>query len=129
MKINLNHIFKTIKGETLTQPTLEQRIAALEMQLKNHSVPLPQVPGTEDMTLKEVCLAALQANFDDEKQLSATEKVARYSLATDIFKAKESIELASEEITLLKKLVGKGFTMLIVGQAYELLDPPDSGKQ
>jgi len=123
MKINLDHIFKTIKGEKLTQPSQEQRVAALEMQLKNHNIPLPQVPGTEDMTLKEVCLAALQANFDDEKQLSATEKVARYSLATDIFKAKGSIELASEEITLLKKLIGKGFTVLIVGQAYELLDP------
>ena len=123
MKINLDYIFKTIKGEKLTQPSQEQRVAALEMQLKNHNIPLPQVPGTEDMTLKEVCLAALQANFDDEKQLSATEKVARYSLATDIFKAKGSIELASEEITLLKKLIGKGFTVLIVGQAYELLDP------
>lgn len=129
MKINLNHIFKTIKGEKLTQPSQKQRIAALEMQLKNHNVSLPQVPATEDMTLKEVCLAALQANFDDEKQLSATEKVARYSLATDIFKAKESIELVAEEIALLKKLIGKGFTMLIVGQSYELLDSPDSKKQ
>lgn len=128
MKINLDHIFTTIKGKTLTQPSQEQRIAALEQQLKNHNVPLPQLPAIEDMTLKEVCLAALQANFDDEKQLSATEKVARYSLATDIFKAKGSIELASEEITLLKKLIGKGFTMLIVGQAYGLLDP-NSGKQ
>lgn len=128
MKLNLDHVFKTIEGEKLTQPTQEQKIVALEMQLRNHKVPFPQVLGTEDMTLREVCLAALQANFDDEKNLSATEKVSRYSLATDIFKAKDSLDLASEEITLLKKLIGKGFTMLIVGQAYELLDP-DSVKQ
>jgi len=123
MKINLDYIFKTIKGEKLTQPSQEQRIAVLEMQLKNHNIPLPQIPATEDMTLREVCLAALQAQFEDEKNLNATEKVARYSLATDIFKAKDNIEFTAEEITLLKKLIGKGFTVLIVGQAYELLDP------
>jgi len=123
MKINLDYIFKTLEGKKLTQPSQEDIIAALQMQLKNHKVPFPEIPGTIDMTFRGVCCKVLQAVFDDEKGLNEEEKIRRFSLAIDMVKTKGDFEFNNDEITLLRKLINKGYAMLIVGQVAELCKP------
>ena len=51
------------------------------------------------------------------------EKQKRGKLADKIYSAKDKIDLSAEEITELKKLIGKRETVLAVNRAYELLDP------
>lgn len=101
MKINLNTKLKTLDGRPI----------------KN------QIEGKSDadLDLKIVCTTALLGNYNEN--IDGNEKAKRYQLALDIQKSSDSIDLKSEEITLLKELIGKAFATLIVGQSYDLIDP------
>lgn len=93
MKINFNQPIKNIKGEDI-----------------------------ENLTLKTISVEALLAAFDDERSsLTGEEKVKRYHLATQIH-TNDEIDITVEDISLIKKLIGKGYGALIVGQAWEVLE-------
>jgi hypothetical protein len=94
MKINFNEELRTLEGESL-------------------------VPVT---TLKKCAVEALLANFPGEERLPGEEKAKRWLLATRIYANPENIELKPEDLVLIKKVVGMGYSPLIVGQAWELLD-------
>jgi hypothetical protein len=80
--------------------------------------------GETDFTLGFVASSALLASFPDERDLDGKEKYKRYKLADKISSANGSgVDLSAEEITDLKKLIGKAFAPLVVGRAYDLLDP------
>ncbi|MHB8071516.1 MAG: hypothetical protein ACYDHF_06155 [Candidatus Cryosericum sp.] len=79
-------------------------------------------PGFENVTLATVSLNALMAAYEDERGLSGEEKVKRFDLATAIYAATAPIDLPSELIALIKKLVAKGYGPLIVGQAWKMLE-------
>ena len=99
MEVNVSHAFKNLDGK-----------------------PIKDDEGTE-FTLKMACTNALLANHPNEKDITGTEKARRYNLAMDIHKAKDKIDLRSEDVTLLKELIAKMGSPLVVGQAYEILDP------
>jgi hypothetical protein len=73
-------------------------------------------------TLRGIVVNALLASFEDEKQLSGEEKLRRWELAQSIQHATDPVEIKSEDITLIKKLVGKAYTTIIVGQAWQMLE-------
>jgi hypothetical protein len=106
MKINFSHELKTLDGKSI-----------------------PGFDGKERTSLKDVCVDALLAQFRDEvgaagnpgTGISGEEKCNRYVLATRIY-GDDEVDLKVEEIALLKKLVGKGFGPLIVGQAWDMLE-------
>lgn len=75
-------------------------------------------------TLEMVCCNALMANYTDEPDLSAVEKAKRFRIAKKVAGGGE-VNLSTEEITELKKLVGKMYAPLVVGRAYEILDPDE----
>ena len=75
--------------------------------------------GEIDFLLSDVCMNALLSP-DDEKE--PEEKVRRYKLAVKCSNGKDP-ELSVEDIALLKKLIGRVYPPLIVGRAYEILDP------
>jgi hypothetical protein len=78
------------------------------------------------ITLGNVCIQALMAQFQDEPNLSGEKKVGRYALASKIHaaqKVEDPVDLQSEDISLLKELVAKGFGVAVVGPAFQLLDP------
>ena len=82
--------------------------------------PLVDQSSQKELSLGDVCVEALLA-VDQKDPIDGVEKVRRYSLATEIYKGnKES--LSAEEAVLLKELVGKYFTTMIVGQALPFLD-------
>lgn len=102
MEINLKETFKTLDGTEVPE--------------------VPNNPDGKKMDLKGVCAAALLNTTDQDKNVSGAEKAKRYLLAQEIHNAKDVLEIESENITLLKKLIGNMYTPLIVGQAYEMLE-------
>jgi len=86
------------------------------------------VPGTEawakarKVTLGMIVSKALFASYPDEQQLPADEKWNRAALAMRVRDGKD-VKLTVEEIALIKKLVGKAYSPLLVYRAFTLLDP------
>jgi hypothetical protein len=115
MKINFEQILTRIGGEALP--------AQIDMkQCPNCGFRDGIIAEFGQRTLKSIVVDALQATFPDE-QLSGEEKAKRWLLATRIYAHPQDIDLTAEEISTLKKVVGKGYGPLIVGQAYQMLDP------
>ena len=73
------------------------------------------------VTLKSICVQALIAAFQDEQDLAGVEKLKRYELAREINHGGE-IQMSAENVVLLKKLIAKGFNVLVVGQTYGMLE-------
>lgn len=101
MKRNLNVVLKTLDGEPLKE---------------DHN-------GTaRDVLLSRLAVNALLVNYHDEQSLSGEEKVKRFKLAQQINDADGDVEVTAEQVSLLKSLIAKGYTPLVVGQAYEILE-------
>jgi len=77
-----------------------------------------------DVSVRDVMLNSLLANFPDEQGLAGEEKVKRYILATKIHNDSNP-DLSIEELSLIKGLVGKMYSALIVGQMWEILEGKD----
>ena len=76
----------------------------------------------EDLTLKDVVVNALLAEFPDEKDLTGENKLMRYRLAMKIMDAKIEVDLVAEEIVLIKGLVAKAYASIVAGQAWQMLE-------
>ena len=106
MKINLNQKLKTFDGETLK--------TSKQIGKKIEEVPF---------TISEAIINSLTANFEDEKDLTGEEKVKRFIIAQKVQRNKDkTIDLSVEDVSMVKKLVGKAFGVLIVGQVWEILE-------
>ncbi len=116
MKINFNQTLKKLDGSPI--PRIERK-----------ACPQCGFRFAEDFileketTLKYIVLEALQMIFNDEQGLSGEEKVKRWLLAVRIEATSEiDLDLTVEEIALIKRLVGKAYGPLIVGQTWEMLE-------
>ena len=74
------------------------------------------------LLLRTVCVSALLNPVEDKT--TGEQKFKDFKLAERI-EDNDLIDLAAEEITHLKELVGKRFAPLIVGRSYEILDPSE----
>jgi hypothetical protein len=101
MKINFDKILKDFEGK-----------------------PIPAADG-KSAVLRGIVIDALLATYKDEQNLTGEEKLKRYLLAEKVHKKED--DLAIEEIASLKKLIGKAFAPLIVGQAWQILEGKDDG--
>ena len=72
-------------------------------------------------TVSKVAIEALLATFSDET-IEGAEKLKRWELASKIKNAVSLVDITVEEITLVKKLIGKAFGPTVVGQVYQLLE-------
>jgi hypothetical protein len=81
----------------------------------------PLKDGGEEVTLKSITQMALMAQFRDEAELAATEKVRRFALAMTIQNSNGAAELPVEDVAEIKRLIGRAMGPLVVGRAYELL--------
>jgi len=97
MKINTDFVFENLKGASI----------------KN------QMDPKKDLTLSDVCVQSLLASEDGDRD--GKTKLARYDLVLKIKDGGE-VSLESSDITLIKDLVGKYFSVLVVGQAYKVLE-------
>lgn len=74
------------------------------------------------VTLRKVCVAALTAKLDSDKQMSGIEKNKLFVLSLRL-QQEDKPELISEEITKIKKRIGEMQGIEIVGKSYAILDP------
>lgn len=73
------------------------------------------------LTLKTVAVNCLLSQHPDDSRSTGEEKLKRYQLAKEIFKGGE-VELTAEDASLVKRLVGRAYGPLVVGQVFPLLD-------
>lgn len=71
-------------------------------------------------TLRECAIEALLTSYADEKP-DGIESAKRYALFQKIDVDGE-IDISSEDISLIKTLVGKRYPPLVVGQFYQLIE-------
>lgn len=85
-----------------------------------------QEPTKISLTLSAACRHALCSNFPDETQLSGEDRFERGLLA---YKIKQGdCDLSPENITLIKKLLGKLYGPEIILASWQLLDPTLTAK-
>jgi hypothetical protein len=85
----------------------------------------PVKEGDKDVTLGSVSCTALLATYPDEKELSGDDKVKRFRLAEAAVAGGEQ-EVKVEDAALLKKLIAKAYAPLVVGRAYDIIEPPSA---
>lgn len=75
------------------------------------------------LTLSTVAITALHNRYTDEKNLPVKEKYERGEIASRIFNSgPNGLDLSTDEIALIKKLIGKRFDVLVVWQTEPLLE-------
>jgi hypothetical protein len=79
--------------------------------------------GEKDATFGRVACSALLASYADEQNLPAEDKVKRFRLAEVASKGGEQ-EMKVDDVALIKTLIGKAFAPLVVGRAYDIIEPP-----
>lgn len=78
--------------------------------------------GKNAITLKNIMVEACVTAIKGDEAQSGEEKLKLYQLATKIQEAKKEIDLTIEEIALIKDRIGKGYNVLTVGQAWQMLE-------
>jgi len=81
--------------------------------------------GENDVTLASVACNALMASFPDEQSLDAKAKVRRFRLAEKAVDGGVQ-DVDAEDVVELKKVLGKAFGPLVVGRAFDIIDPPEA---
>lgn len=111
MKRNFNQPLKYFDGKTLvrTEP------AGTDEAGNPVSAHVP-------ITLKSSAIDALLAVVEDERGLAGTEKQKRCALSQRIYESDAEIDITSEELALVKTLIGKVHPPLLVGLAWKILE-------
>ena len=113
MKINVTAILKDLAGKSLVSS--ERICAACKRPIEPVS-----------MTVRVILINSLLGEVEGEK-LQGTEKLRRFRLASQIQSMDEQ-DFTADEVVLLKEQVNKFYTALVVGQVWDLLDPPKSSE-
>lgn len=115
-----NYLTAVLSLAMLTTPALAIDFKAEMTAIDGKAIPAD--PGKpEALTLQRVCEDALIASYPDEQTLPSDEKNRRFWLAIKIHGGEQN--LSADEITMLKKVIGKGYGPLVVGRAFGMLDP------
>ena len=131
MKIDINYKFKTLEGKDLPEQSSilsVEKLLAIETweEFKEFQDTLEK---GKPFTLRKACVNVLLMTEIDgtgrPKELKGEEKVERYELAKEIHKSGPLVDLQSEQISLLKRLIARAYGPLTVGQAWKVLDPHD----
>lgn len=78
------------------------------------------VDNERPVTLGAISINSLFAMAKDDNT-SGEEKLKRYDLGMRLKKG-GVVDVTAEEVTLLKNLIGKFYSVLVVGQAYKILE-------
>lgn len=118
-KVNMAYKFRTLEGKAIPRDTGKtKKVKKGDKEVKE--------PIYEDLKLKHICIDALLNPEVDEKgnpvNVVGTKKFDRWELAAKIHNSNGIIELSSDDKDLLKDLIGKGYSPIIVGQAWEALE-------
>jgi len=98
MKIKLNETLKGIDGKQLLDDI--------------------EIPGKK-LTLKSKIITSLLTPQQEDKE---ADKWSKYEIFKKVRDAKTEVELTAEEVTIVKKVIGKTQPVLILGQCFELIE-------
>lgn len=90
------------------------------------SADVEDLHGDREVTIGSIAVNALLTPYEDERNLSGDDKVKRFRLAQSIHDAVGEIEVTVEQVALLKSLIAKAYTPLIVGQAWVMTNAGSS---
>ena|SRR6516225_8174052 len=82
----------------------------------------PIINGEKHLDLAAIATNALLTPQAAEQNIPVEEKVKRFQLALRIANG-GALDIALEDVVLLKNIIGKAYPPLVVGRAFELLDP------
>ena len=113
MRIDFNQVILTVHDRPLkevmqTDEAPEECQSCGNLILERHEVDLRHV--------------AVNAILNNEQGMDGRTKVDRYDLAMRIKKSDGFLEVKAKEFVLIRKLIGKTMSPLIVGQAWPMLD-------
>ncbi len=77
-----------------------------------------------ELTLGRAAAHALCMNFSDEQNVDGAEKFRRGKLAFEIRDAADR-DVPAEDLTLIKKLMAKLYSPMVIFRAYQMLDPAE----
>jgi hypothetical protein len=83
--------------------------------------PFKDGENTKDLTLGRAAVTALSNILQGENDLPGEERFKRGKLAEKVF-GKGTVALTTEEIVLIKRLIGKAFWPRAVSQAWDMLE-------
>jgi putative N-acetylmannosamine-6-phosphate epimerase len=78
-------------------------------------------PFADNATLKQVIFAAVTSQTQDDAAMPVAEKMMLYGLAQAVNRG-GVVELTAEQIAVVKARIGKLYPVLVVGEAYRLLE-------
>ncbi|MCW4050360.1 MAG: hypothetical protein NWE89_11565 [Candidatus Bathyarchaeota archaeon] len=81
---------------------------------------IPDEKG-QPINLRKIITRALLTLHQSERA-NGVESYKRCKLAERVYEADKELEIESEDITLIKRLIGELFAPIIVGQAYDALE-------
>lgn len=94
------------------------------MQLDT-TTPLQNFDGSDliegGLTARTACTNALLGHHPDDERVSGEKKYARFKLACRINDS-ASVELKAEDVVMLKEMIARSYTPLVVGLMYDLLE-------
>jgi hypothetical protein len=91
---------------------------------RNLSAPVLQLDGTpfpNNETLGSVCFMAVTAPMPGDESMGVEQKRRLYGIAQKVH-ALGDVDLTAEDIVAIKERVGKGFSVIVVGRVFEMLD-------
>lgn len=91
------------------------------VELKQPQTNPPDCVRTVELTLARAARTALYQSFPDEQNLGGEEKDKRGEIARGI--TPTEMKLKVDELALVKRLIGKMYSPLVVNQAWRELDP------
>ena len=121
MKVNMTQVLRDSKGEPMT--ITERTLLMCPKCGYEQNNPTEKVEP-EEMTLKKICITVLSAHGLKDPKVTKEQKYKSYRLLRRIEDTDE-VSLKSNDVQLLKDLVGDGYLPLVVGQVWDILDPPD----
>ncbi len=79
------------------------------------------------LTLKDVCMTSiLSGTHEEDIKLPGDAKYKRFALAQKINNSVGPIELSVENIVIIKQQIAKYYVPLILGPAFDMLDPSET---
>lgn len=89
--------------------------------------PIPIGPGEDSLnsTLRTIVENALLSPLRGDENVTGAKKAEMFILAMRAH-TEDQCDMKAEEITMVKERIGRAFPPLIVGRAYEILDPTEA---
>lgn len=133
IKVDMNYKFKDLEGKDIKEQVLDEDEKGNPRRDKEG---FPLLKFGSPLTLRKICIEVLinpPVDIDPQtrrpKEIDSDEKLKMWNLAQEIHASNGLVDLESDEIKMLKKLINKRYTSpLTVSQAFATLDPTAEAK-